>query len=961
MARDIKKVGVLGAGTMGSGIAALLAKAGVEVVLLDKFEGFADKAVDRMVKAKVTDAFNAGFMTADHAKFIKTGTTDNNLQDLADCDWIIETILVPDPKIRQDLYKEVQKIAKPDAIFSSNTSMDTTGEMTVDQDDDFKSRFANTHFFNPPPTMALLEIIRGEKTDPDVVKALEDFGDKVLGKKVVECKDERGFIANRIGMFFLERVLKEMENSDFGIEDADAILSQAFGFPLGPFRLGDEVGLDVVDHVRSDFHESLPEGDHFQEIFTGNDDLRQMLKDGYVGNRKADSKGGYYRKKTEDGKPVKDERGKTIIQARNLETGDYADSQKSDFYKFDKQIKKYRGFDKFFDSGDPASEFAWPILRDSLIYVLDHAEELAFDVQAVDDAMRAGYNWNYGPFELLDKFGVEWFTNKLEEEGIAAPALLEKANGQPFYQELDALDGVGKDLMVRHFDGSFLPIRREEGVLSLEDIKRKSEPLLTHNSASLWDIGDGVACLEFTSKENTIDPSVLYVMNESIKLISESDGEYKGMVIYNDGVRFSVGANLALVEVFMHAAEGNWGEIIPGKLDQKWENRIKKYANMFGIDKAADNALKPLVHELVYQGQSVYTALQQAPFPVVGAPKGQAPKSAQTVNLAVGGGCEVLLNCDAVVSGPDQVMALPEIAIGVLPAWTGSTRYLQRSFNREGQFKGPMAPVKEAAATLGNPALGAATSAQDAKKKMWLRPDDTIVMNPDRVLAEAKAKVLEMAPDYKPEPLPTFRLGGSGSANMIRQDVERMYEAAKDNPSPNNVNHVDIRSADRLARVLTGGDTLKPEDVDHHVASNQQQIKDLASQSPSGHLKVNPTIEFNYSRMMQLERDGFMTGFFDKQYTWPRVHYTVAKGGYLREPIPENPPTAKEMRDTVERLEMPRRDVTGQPLSGDDAKKLKAMADMTGEFYKQNGLRGKPGDLQPLRTLNSIRRVMKLI
>jgi len=925
MTKEIKKVGVLGAGTMGMGIAAQLANAGIEVVLLDKFQGKAEAAIANMQKASPKDAFNAGFMVPENAKLIKTGTTDDNLQDLADCDWIIESILAPHP-IREQLYKNVQKVAKPDAIFSSNTSTMQVEYMVANQDDDFKSRFMNTHFFNPVRFMHLLEVIPGKNTDPEMVKAISRFGDEALGKKVVLCKDERGFIANRIGIHLMERARVEALKQDMKIEDVDAILGDTFGFPdrLGVFRLADEVGLDVVEHVRSDLNENLPESDDFQQIFTGNEELKTILAEGYVGNRKPESKGGYYRLKTdEQGKPVLDQKGKKLRQARDLKSRDYNDCTKSPYDDLKKQVGKMGGLQKFLDSDHPAAVFAWPVIRDMMLYVLEHAEELAFDVQGIDDAMRGGYNWKVGPFELLDKMGVDWFTDKLVEENIAVPPLLAKAEGDPFYLELD--DRV----IVRHFDGAFVPIRREEGILDLDDVKRKSKPLITHNSASVWDIGDGVLCLEFHSVGNSIDPSILWVTNESVKLLNENEA-YKAMVIYNDGDRFSVGANLKLAEAFMNVAEN-------------------KFAKLLGVGQYAEKGLKNFLHEFLYQGQAVYTAINQSAKPIIGAPKGQ-PK-----NMSFGGGNEILLNCAAVQSGPEQIMALPEVGVGILPAWTGSTRILQRAFE-SATVKGAMASVIRAMEILADPLKSGAGCAQDGRKKLWLRPQDRISMNPDRVLADAKAFALEMAPDYKPEPLPVFNLPGVSGRAAIRMNVAHLYIGGHD-PAKGGVNHVDVKVADRLATVLTGGDTLERDDVARHVASNHDHFEQLIDRKPKGHLGINNTIPLTYNRMLHLERSSAMDAFNDKASTWPRIHYILKNNAPLREPRLDSEPDVHEIRASMKHENLQRRDVTGEPLSGKEAKTLKDMADMTTAFYGLAKRGGHPV-VKNWKALSAVKRVL---
>ncbi|MCD8563362.1 MAG: 3-hydroxyacyl-CoA dehydrogenase NAD-binding domain-containing protein [Alphaproteobacteria bacterium] len=920
MTREIKKVGVIGAGIMGSGIAAQLANAGVEVVLLDKFPGKAEAEIKRMQSAKPTDAFNAGLMMPENARYITPGTTDDNIDLLKDCDWIVESILAPH-KIREQLYKDLEKVAKPDAIFSSNTSTIQIATMMEGQSDDFKRRFLNTHFFNPVRFMHLLEVITGPETDPEILDTFMEFSSRVMGKKPVHCKDARGFIANRIGIFAMERAHAQALGEGMRIEDVDAIMGQAFGFPrLGLFKLADEVGLPVIEHVRNDLNENLPEDDAFCKIFTGAEELKGMIADGYLGVRDPRSKGGYYRRVPgPDGKPVK--------EVRDLRSGEYKPFVESPYARFEKQIAKHGGFSKFFESDDKAARFAWPVMRDLMIYILDHADELAYSLQDIDDAMRAGFNWEYGPFELLDKIGVEWFTAQLQKEGVALPSLLKTAANRPFYRRADGQN------QVMNFEGSYGPIQRKAGVLNLEDIKAASTPLITHNSASLWDIGDGVTALEFHATKNAIDPSMFWVINESIKLVRDNPDRYKGMVIYNDAKSFSYGANLKLMEVFMNASQNGTLKAV-------------------GAGAYLEGKLLGMIEELVYEGQSVYNALKQAPFPVVGAPKGNPQ------NMAFGGGCEILLHCDAIQAGPEQIFALPEAGLGVLPGWGGTTRYLERATNKPGQMKGPMPPVIETAMALANPMLSAATCAQDAKKKLWISKDDGISMDPDRVLADAKAKVLAMAPDYKPAPQPVYSLPGITGKGAIRMDVDKLYMMGGD-PAKTGINHVDVKVADALSDVLTGGEVIIRADVDRHVADPlvAAKLKQIMDERGEDSIAVHPGIALTISRLLQLERDRFLDRFRDKA-TWKRVSYTMAKNKPLREQRPQPEPTPKEIRESVTPVSLPRRDVTGKPLEGADADRLKAMAEMTAEFYRLNEQHSTWGRIkQAPKTLASVGRV----
>lgn len=943
MSKEIKKVGVLGAGIMGSGIAAQLANAGFDVILFDlpdeQGRNKADLAIERMVKAKPTDAFNAGFMVPQNAKFIKTAFSGKDFELLGECDWIIESVLVPQ-KVREGIYKDVEKFAKPDAIISSNTSTIEVDVITQGQSDDFKRRFLNTHFFNPVRRMHLLEVIPGDATDPAITRQIQEFGSRVMGKKSVICKDAPGFIANRIGMYAMEAARVEALKLEMGIEDVDAIMGQAFGFPkLGLFRLADEVGLQVIQHVRNDLNEKLPPEDAFRQIFSGEDELKDLIGKGYLGVRgiylkdgkEHETEGGYYRKKKgADGTPVLDAKGKPQKEARDLPSGAYRDFVESPYFRFEKKIKKYGGLSKFFETGDRPAQLAWPVLRDTMVYVLDHAEELAYNLQDIDDAMRAGFNWEYGPFQLMDKFGVKWFTEKLESEGRAVPALLAKANKQSFYRKDNGQH------QVMNFDGSYGRIDRGPGVLSLDDIKASSKPLVTHNSASLWDLGDGVTALEFHSTKNAVDPSIFWVINESIKFMNNNADKYKGMVVYNDAPSFSFGANLKLVEVFMNASE----------------NALLKF---FGIGGYVGKKLPKMVEELVYEGQAVYTALNQAAFPVVGAPKGN------NMNFAFGGGCEILLACDAIQAGPEQIMALPEAGLGLLPGWGGTMRYLQRAFEKPGQNKGPMPGVIDAVRALADPANSGSMSSQDAKKKLWFAKTDGISMNPDRVLADAKAKVLELAKDYAPKPMPVFHLPGLSGKMAIRLEVDKMYNTSSD---PNKgINHIDVRVADALADVVTGGAEITLDEVDLHVADPAVagRLKQIMQERGEKSVPVHHGIGLSFNRILQLERDRFVDRFRDKA-TWERVKFTLSKGTPLREARPNPEPSTADIRSKIKTHDLPRRQVSGQPLEGADAKRLEAMAELTREFYRLNDARTpmqKAGQIP--KTLSAIKHALDLI
>lgn len=900
MTKEVKKIAVIGAGAMGGGIAAQAANAGFEVVLLDKFEGAADKRVAQMKKANpAADPFNAGFMVPENADRVTTGTTDENMDLIADADIVIEAVFER-LDIKHEVFRKIHEHAREDAIITSNTSTLQIEHLVEGMPDDFKNRFMNSHFFNPPRFMHLLELIDGADTDPEVYEQMRSFGDEMLGKKVIRAKDTPGFIANRIGVYALFRALDEGIKNGTAVEDIDSIMGPAFGFPkLGMMKLVDAVGVDIIHHVGQNLNDGLHADDHFFEIYQP-DMISDMVENGYTGKK---GKGGFYRLKTdEDGKVVKNAKGKPVKEVKDLQTGEYRDAQNSDYFKM--KIKNYQ---EFFDKDGGASEFAWPVMRDVILYVLDNAEEIAYDVQSIDEAMRAGYNWKYGPFELLDKFGVRWFTDKIKQEGIEVPALLEKAAGRPFYKELveyDGLEKTGVKLNVLDFEGNYNPVHREDGVIKLSDIKRGAEPLLSNQSAKLWDIGDGVVCLEFTSKMNSMDPLILKMINDSIKYVNLHREDYKAMVIHNEAPTFSAGANLKLLQIFNQMADN-------------------KFTRAIGLSGVLKKQVDRFAEDLVYSGQAVFKAMREAPFPIIGAPMGQPQ------NKAWGGGCEVLLHCDAVQAGPEQSMGLVEAGVGLLPAWGGSTRYLERSQEAGGDFKGPMQAFMRATMAIADPVNATSTSSQDAKNKLWLREKDGISMNPDRVLADAKAKALDMVDGYEPEKAPTFHLPGKNGKATVRMNADAMY-FREDKPSAG-VNHVDVGVVDRMADVLSGGEKITRDDINNdHIASNSGSIFEQMRKSEDFEMDVNPSMELTEERMLQLERDNFMT-LYHTEATQKRINHILNKGAPLREDVPEPRPEPSELREAFgEGVKLKRKNPDGRPLSGRDEERLKDMARVTG-------------------------------
>jgi 3-hydroxyacyl-CoA dehydrogenase len=593
----------------------------------------------------------------------------------------------------------------------------------------FQQDFLITHFFNPPRYMRLLEVVTGAQTNPQQAARIRYFGDHALGKTIVDCKDTPGFIANRIGTYWLHAAVTEAVKRKVDVESADAVLGKPAGIPAtGIFGLLDLVGIDLMPHVLSSMMTALPKEDAFHALGPAPELMTAMIADGYTGRK---GKGGFYRLRPNDPSKTK--------EVRDLQTGCYYTALRPKPAAL--KASKKNGLRGLVGHASPEGQYAWAVLSGTLGYAADLIPQIADTVEQVDKAMCLGYNWKYGPFELLDKLGTGWFAEKLKAEGRPVPHMVEVAKGRPFYR----VHNGKKQYMGT--DGAYHDITRPEGVLLLEDIKRAGKPILHNRSASVWDIGDGIACLEFHSKMNSLNPFILHLINRAVKELPKRG--YKGLVIYNEGSNFSVGANLVML-------------VLTAKL-----------------------RLWPLINAILKHGQYAFQRLKYAPFPVVGAPSG----------MALGGGCEVLLHCNALTAHAETYMGLVEAGVGLVPGWGGCKELLGRQSTAKTRKGGPMPPVMEAFTTIATAKV--ATSAAEAKDLMFLRPEDEIVMNRDRVLAAAKARALVMAKDYTPPQPFAYTLPGPSGKAALNLGVRDF--AAKGIASPH-----DVTIADQLAMVLTG-------------------------------------------------------------------------------------------------------------------------------------------------------------
>jgi len=724
MPTEIRKVAVIGSGVMGSQIAACVANAGVPVLLLDIVP---KDASDRNMLAKgalerMTSSPASPFMHASAAKLVEVGNMEDDITKLAECDWIVEAVL-ENPKIKSDIYKKVDSVRKAGAIVSSNTSTIPLANLISDQSPAFAKDFMITHFFNPVRFMRLLELITGPQTDPASIKLMSDFCDRALGKGVVPCNDTPGFIANRLGMFWLMSAVNAAMDLDLSVEEADEVCGRPMGIPrTGVFGLIDLIGLDLMPLIGQSLLSTLGPDDTYRRIYQEPELFNKMIADGYNGRK---GKGGYYRF-------VKTDAGK-VKESISLTTGEYAPSVAPKIATLETAGKDLR---VLCEANDKYGQFAWRVLSETLSYAFELVPATVADVTLVDAGMCMGYNWKFGPFELMDKLGADWFVSRLKSESRPVPAFLEKAVGKSFYR----IDSGRREFL--QLDGTFAPIKRGEGVIVLSDLKLASSPVEKNGSAALWDVGDKVLCLEFTTKANALDAGVFEILHRAIALIGDGSGAWKGLVIYNEGKNFCVGANLA-----------------------QFQASIK--ANDFD---AIDRFLR--------QGQEAFNALRFAPFPSVAAPSG----------AVLGGGCEITLHCSAVQAYCETSMGLVELGVGLVPGWGGCTQMLGRAFAAGGDVP----PVNKTFGLISSAKPSA--SAADAKAKGYLRETDGISMNSERLLSDAKAKVLELAAKgYTPPKAWEMILPGpSGKAAL-----ELLQEANK--PSPH-----DVTVGKHLADVLCG-------------------------------------------------------------------------------------------------------------------------------------------------------------
>ncbi len=737
MAARIERVCVIGAGVMGAAIAAQVANAGVPVLLLDivpggdlpnggvpKHGGGDRSALARGAIARMLKTDPAPFMTPDAAKLVTPGNLEDDLDSVGSCQWVVEAI-VERLDLKQALYRRLAAACRPGTAVSSNTSTIRLASLTDGMDADFRRSFAITHFFNPPRHMRLCELVTGRETDRDLFDALAGFIDRRLGKTVVRTHDTPGFIANRIGTFWMQAGVNAAIDQNLSVEEADAVMGRPLGIPkTGVFGLLDLIGLDLMPHIGRSMTEALASDDPFHATTRDLPFLHKLIAEGYTGRK---GRGGFYR--------INRERGK-VRESIGLVTGVYEPSRDT---RLPDALS--RSPVALLASDDRYGTYAWTVMGATLAYAARLVPEIADDIVAVDAAMRLGFNWKQGPFELLDALGPKRVAERLEREGRDVPPLLRAVGDGTFYQ-------LGED-GVRSFgtDGVYRALPREDGVLLLDDVKRRGKPLLRNGSASLWDIGEGVACLEFTTKMNALDEGVFKLLEQSLTLVGE---KFRALVVANGGENFSVGANLGVALFASNIAA--WGEI----------------------------------ERSIAEGQRLLKAMKYAPFPVVAAPAG----------MALGGGCEILLHADAIVAHAETYTGLVETGVGLVPGWGGNAEMLHRWVTMPGSPGGPMPAVSKVFEAVSQAKVS--TSAAEARAMRVLREGDIVVMNRDRLLFEARARAVALADGYVPPARPEFRVAGAAgrlALSLATTGFHRLGMASAH----------DMVVADALAEVLTGG------------------------------------------------------------------------------------------------------------------------------------------------------------
>ncbi len=777
MNRRIEKAVVLGAGTMGSRIAAHFANAGLPCILLDMVPPNLPANApagerNKIVRAGLDAARKskpAAFFTAALAEKIAIGNFEDDLARCAEADWIIE-VVAENLEIKRKLLARVAQFRKPGAIVTTNTSGLPVGLIAEGMSEEFQQHWAGTHFFNPPRYMKLVEVIPGPKTSREVVETLSEFCGRRLGKGVVVAKDTPNFIANRIGTFSMLNALRLMGSLGMTVEEVDACTGPAVGWPKSAtFRTADIVGLDVLVHVVKNIYETAP-NDESREMYKVPALIEEMVKRGWLGDKTGQ---GFYKK-------VKGEGEKEILTL-DVNTMEYRARQKARFASLEmgKAIEDTRDRLRALvgpvlegQKGDKAQQFLWGALSEMCLYAARRVPEISDNVVDVDRALRWGFAWELGPFEIMDAVGVKVFAGQVQKEGRTLPPVIEKvlASGRKGFYESEKGTTTVFDIV----SGASKKVEEPKGVIILKSLKEAGREVERNPGASLIDLGDGVVCCEFHAKMNAIGADLITMLHKGLKRL---ETDFDAMVIANQAVNFSVGANLMLVLV--------------GAQEQEWDE----------------------LHMAVKQFQNINLAIKYAPKPVVAAPQG----------MALGGGCEVGLHSAKIQAAAEAYIGLVETGVGLIPGGGGTKEMLIRANEHAAGGEDldlfhALKPVFEAIAMA-----KVGTSAEECRDLGYLRREDAVSMNRDRLVADAKEAALALVRGgYKPLAA-TWQEGAQ--TTLIKVLGEQFLAGAKlaihMMLRGGYASEYDAHVGRKLANILAGGPLTSPQLV------SEQYILDL--------------------------------------------------------------------------------------------------------------------------------------
>ena len=779
--RLIRKVSILGSGVMGSRIACHFANIGVQVLLLDIVDNklsevekkkpalrnkIVNDALQMAVKQNPSPVYSKAVL-----KHITTGNFEDDLKKIEDSDWIIE-VVIENLEIKKQLMVKVDALRKPGTLITTNTSGIPITEIMEGRSEDFKTHFCGTHFFNPPRYLKLLEIIPSEKTDKEVVDFLMDYGDRFLGKTTVLCKDTPAFIANRIGVFSIMAVLRTMQELQLSIDEVDALTGPVSGRPKSAtFRTADVVGIDTLVKVAMNTYDACPQ-DENRELFSVPDYIQKLITNKWLGDKTGQ---GFFKK-------IKNAEGKSEILVLDINTFEYVPTRKAKFATLDaaKPVDDLKKRIRILHNGkDNAGEFYRKVTYLVNSYVSHRIPEIADELYKIDDAMRAGFGWELGPFETWDILGVEDTVKQMKSEGVEVAEWVNEMLANGFTSFYKSENGKRKFYDIASKQYKEIP---GAGSIILLDNLREKKPVFKNEGATLHDIGDGILCLEFHTKMNVIGAEIITAVNNSIAIAEKN---YRGLVIGNEAANFSAGANIAMM--LMLAIEQEFEEL---------DMAIRMFQNMT-------------------------TRVRFSGIPVAVAPHG----------LTLGGGCEMTMHADVAVAAAETYIGLVEVGAGLIPAGGGTKEFAVRASDKF--FKGDIEIPTLQEMSLNIAMAKVATSAREAFEMGILRKGiDKEIINSNRVITEAKNELMKIAERgyTQPQPRNDIRVLGRTALGSFYVGIASMRMAGY-------ISEYDEKIAQKVCYVLCGGDLSQPTLV------NEQYLLDLEREAFLSLLGEKKTLE----------------------------------------------------------------------------------------------------------------------